>query len=250
VTDQFKKLAFLVAKPGLSDAAFREYWVTTHGPCVAGSPGYGQWRLRYVQNHVVGRGPVGEAFDFAGMAEFWLPGNSPNEDTFSTTPIYRDRIAVDERNFIDMERTVSMAAVEDVIREGRGPCKLVILSRRASGVTADDLRRRYATEYARAALASPGFGDRVRAWTVNRVVEGSYRLPGARPAVALAVDAVEELWFESEAEVNAAFNSAEYARRAAPIAGALFASEGRRSFVAREHVFFDRGRPVEPPPRG
>jgi hypothetical protein len=202
-----------------------------------------------VQNHVTGRGPVGEAFDFAGMAEFWLPGSSPNEDTFSTTPIYRDRIAVDERNFIDMDRTVSMAAVEDVIKQGDASHKLVILSRRAPGVSAEHLRRRYATEYASAALASPGFGDRVSGWRVNHVVEGSFRLPGARPASALAVDVVEELWFASESEVNAAFKSAEYSHRLAPIVAALFSLDGRRSFIAREFVFFDRGHPVDPPPR-
>jgi uncharacterized protein (TIGR02118 family) len=249
MADQLKKIAFLVPKPGLSDAAFRKYWLETHGPTVAGSPGYGQWRLRYVQNHVLGKGPVGKEFPFAGMAEFLLPGTSPNEDAFSTTSIYRDRIAVDERNFIDMDRTVSMTVAEDVIRKGDGALKIVILWKRAPGLSRDDLRRRFAAEYVSAALASPGFADRIRGWSANHVVEGSFRLPGARPASAV-VDFIEELWFESNAEMAAAFASANFAHRLSPLADRLFAADGRYSFQAREYVFFDEGRPVDPAPRG
>ena len=62
----YKKIAFLVPRAGMTTAAFQAYWAGTHGPTVAGSPGYGQWRLRYVQNHVLGAGPVGGPFGFAG----------------------------------------------------------------------------------------------------------------------------------------------------------------------------------------
>lgn len=245
MAEQYKKIAFLVPRPGMDTAAFLAYWVGTHGPTVAGSPGYGQWRKRYVQNHVLGAGPVGEPFGFAGMAMFWLPGDSPNEDAFATSAIYRDRIAVDERRFIDMQRTVSMAAIEDIIEMGTGPAKLVILSRRAPGLEAADLRRRHAAELVGAARAAPGFAQRLAGWRVNHVVEGSFRLPGARPAAALAVDLIEEFWFASAQALNAAFASVDYAQQVAPVAARLFSATGRQSFVAREAMFFD-GVPVMP----
>ena len=237
--DQYKKIAFLVPCPGMDTAAFQGYWAGTHGPTVAASPGYGQWRRRYVQNHVLGAGPVGKPFGFAGMAMFWLPGDSPNEDTFSATAIYRDRIAVDERRFIDMERTVSMTAIEDIVDAGSGPAKLVILSRRAPGVDAAVLRRRYAAEFVAAAGAAPGFVQQLAGWRVNHVVEGSFRLPGARPAEALAVDVIEEMWFASAAALHAAFASDDHARHMAPMAARLFAADGRQSFLAHEAMFFD-----------
>ena len=202
--NQYKKIAFLVPRPGIDTAAFQAYWVGTHGPTVAGSPGYGRWRRRYVQNHVLSAGPVGTSFTFAGMAMFWLPGNSPNEDAFADTEVYRDRIAVDERRFIDMERTVSMTAIEDIVEPGSGPVKLVILSQRAPGVDATVLRRRYATELVAAARTAPGFAQQLAGWRVNHVVEGSCRLPGARPTEALAIDLVEEMWFSSAAALQAA----------------------------------------------
>ena len=241
----YKKIAFLVPRAGMTTAAFQAYWAGTHGPTVAGSPGYGQWRLRYVQNHVLGAGPVGGPFGFAGMAMFWLPGDAPNEDTFATTAIYRDRIAVDERRFIDMERTVSMAAIEDIALPGSGATKLVILSRRAPGLDAATLSRRHAAEFVAAVHAAPAFVQRLVGWRANHVVEGSFRLPGARPAEALAIDLVEEMWFASPAALHAAFASADYTQHVAPVAARLFATGGRQSFVAHEAMFFD-GVPLTP----
>lgn len=232
-----KKIAFLVPRPGMSNDDFLRHWQFVHGPLVAGSPGYARWRLRYVQNHVRGPGPVGRRFGFAGMAEFLLPGRSPNEDAFAQTSTYCDHIAPDERNFIDMERTVSMAAHEDTVLAGRAPAKLVVLSRRAQGVAAEELHRRYRTEVVAQAMAQPGFAQRVRGWCVNHVIQGSFRLPGGRAVQELTVDLVEELWFASSDEVVAAFE-------AAPLASALLDGESRQSFIAQEHVFFDQGQAV------
>ncbi len=235
--EPLKKIAFLVPRPGMSNDDFLRHWQFVHGPLVAGSPGYARWRLRYVQNHVRGPGPVGQRFGFAGMAEFLLPGRSPNEDAFAQTSTYRDHIAPDERNFIDMERTVSMAAHEDTVLPGRAPAKVVVLSSRAKGVAADELHRRYRTEVVAKALALPGFAGRVRGWCVNHVIEGSFRLPGGRAVDWLTVDLVEELWFASTDEMVQAFESA-------PLACALLHGESRQSFVAQEHVFFDEGNVV------
>ena len=179
------------------------------------------------------------------MAEFWLPGSSPNEDAFATTAIYRERIAVDERRFIDMERTVSMAAIEDIVQPGSGAAKLVILSRRAPGLDAAALRRRHAVDFVAAVHAAPGFAQGLVGWRANHVVEDSFRLPGARPAEALAIDLVEEMWFASPSALHAAFASADYRQHVAPVAERLFAAEGRQSFVAHEAMFFD-GVPLTP----
>lgn len=211
---QLKKIAFLVPRADLARGEFNRYWREIHGPVVAGSPGYEQYRLKYVQNHIVGSDPVGEPFDFAGMAEFWLPGD--NEDAFATTAIYRDRIKVDEMKFIDMDGTISMTAVEEIVREGSGALKLVVV-------------RRGGAKSFGSALSMP---RSLRGAVLNRVIEGSFRLPGARPAQA-TITSVEELWFDSEFAARGALSD-------------LDADTGWSAFVAREFVFFDKGRPANP----
>lgn len=236
MTAQYKKIALLAPRPGMRDDAFRSYWREVHGPLVGASPGYAAYRQRYVQNHILAPGPVGGTVAFTGMAEFWLPGD--NEEEFSATPIYRDRIRVDEEKFIDMNGTVSMSALEQVAKAGRGDVKLVILSSRAAGRDADEFRNRFDTDYVATALGEQDFGARVRGWSINHVIEGSFRLPGARPVSALPIDCVEEIWFDSREEMKAAFASPGYAQRIQPIAQRLFAAGSRRSFLAEELVFF------------
>lgn len=237
--DQYKKIAFLGPRPGLGDEAFRAYWREVHGPVVGGSPGYAAYRWRYVQNHILGPGPVGALPAFAGMAEFWLPGD--NEDEFASTSIYRDRIRVDELNFIDMDATVSMTAVEQVVKAGEGPAKLVLLSSRAPGLSLDDFRGLLA-QYAVSALAEDDFAGRLRGWTMNHVVPGSFRLPGARPVSPLPLDCVEELWFASQQAMESAFASPGYLQHVRPLLQQACSTDNQRSFRAEELVFFDCGR--------
>ena len=205
---QLKKIAFLVPRYGLSQEAFTRYWRETHGPLVAGSPGYGQYRRKYVQNHFVGR-PMGDAFEYAGMAEFWLPGD--NEDTFATTQIYRERIKVDEMKFIDMDGTVSMTAIEEIVRVATGSIKLVVIRRQIDPV-----------------MSKVGFA--ANGVVLNHVIKGSFRLPGARP-VQGGIERVDEYWFDSESD-------------ACRVLASLIVEAGQSAFLAREYVFFEHGRPI------
>lgn len=241
---QLKKLAFLVPKPGTTEHAFVRHWREVHGPIVALTPGYAHWRRRYVQNHVRGPGPVGADFSYRGMAAFWLPGDSPNEDAFSTTPLYRDRIRLDEINFIDMDRTVSMTVTEQVIRPGGGDTKVVILSRRAVEIAADDFERRYATDYAEAVLSSTACDRLIYGWSVNHVLGGSFRLPGGRAVAAAPIDCIEEVWFGSDEDMRHAFDAIASSGTVQRVAIALFAPDSRSSFQAEELVFFDEGEPI------
>ncbi len=231
-----KKMAFLTPKPGVDDATFRAYWRGVHGPLVAGSPDYGAWRLRYVQNHVVGPGPVGLPLLYGGMAEFWLPGRSPNEDAFSATETYRNRIRVDEENFIAMDRTVSMAAAEHVVKPGHAATKLVILSGRAPDLSPEAYRARFDGEYADAVLGAPSVRDRLRGWIVDHVIPGTFRLPGALYTAPLLIDSIEAMWFDSPADLWVAFAARNAASK---LAGTLFDSPSRVSFQSEELVFFD-----------
>jgi hypothetical protein len=221
--------------------AFRHYWREKHGRVVAGSPGYGEWRTRYVQNHVLQDGPIGGVFPFAGMAEFWLPGARPNEDAFATTAIYRERIKLDEQNFIDMDATISMSAFEQIACVGSASTKLVILARRAPAMLQRDFVSFNRAILTPAALAEAAFSSAVRGWTLSHVIEGSYRLPGGRETQALTVDCVHELWFDSLDDLHKCFEDPAVQRLFEEATGQT--GSGTSSFVAEEIVFFD-GRPL------
>lgn len=240
MTMQYKKIAFLAPRPGMRDDAFRRYWREIHGPLVAGSPGYSAYRHRYVQNHVLTPGPVGDGFAFAGMAEFWLPGD--NEDEFASTPIYRDRIRPDEMKFIDMEGTISMSALEQVPKPGGGPLKLVVLSGRAAGLSIENFRNQFASDFVETVLGETEFARRLCGWNVDHVVEASFRLPGARPVLALPIDSIQSFWFNSDEDMQAAFAHLKAARRVRTVSDSIFSTASWRSFKADEQVFFDRGR--------
>ena len=234
MTGRLKKIAFLVRRPDLSHEQFTWHWREQHGPLVARSPGYERYRLGYAQNHLLGTTPVGRPFPWSGMAEFWLPGEAPNEDDFSSTAIYRDRIAVDERLFIDMSSTVSTAATETRTVDGHGPAKVVIAAagldrhRSPGGLAfAEDALSRYA-----------GLAEAVAGWAVNEIIPGTSRLPGAHPLADLRIDAVHELWFDSDADCAAALG---------PLSEAAMGSldpDRTSSFLAEEIVYFQDGRPV------
>jgi uncharacterized protein (TIGR02118 family) len=209
---QLKKIAFLVPRAGLSRDGFTQYWRGTHGPLVAESPGYAAYRHKYVQNHFVEITPIGEPFDYSGMAVFWLPGD--NEDTYATTSIYRDRIRVDELKFIDMDGTISMTVVEEVALAGKGAVKLVVVKKEGS----------------LSSLGSVAKIDGLSGAVINHLLKGSFRLPGARP-ISGAIATVEELWFASQAMARRAIDG-------------FTANAGWSAFFAKEYVFFENGAPV------
>ena len=242
--ETFKKIAFLAPRPGMELPAFSAYWRSVHGPTVANAPGYAAYRTRYAQNHRIGDGPVGARFPYPGVAIFHLPSGGSNEAEFSRSSTYRAHIRVDELNFIDMDRTISMAATENVIRPGNGPIKVLIVAGRRDGMERAEFDRRLRDACAVAQREACGFTDRLAGWTVDHIVEGSFQLPGARPAHAFTADCIQELWFQTEQDIAEAFASVAYRTHIAPAFGDLFADVRLLSFRAEEIVFFDEGGPT------
>lgn len=225
----YKKIAFLSQRADLDDGAFRHYWEYRHGPLVGSSPGYAVWRWRYVQDHPIGPGPDTKApFDFAGIAEFWLPPKAPTEEEYVKSSVYRDRIAPDEDAFIDKSRTLSIRAREQVLIRGEGPIKLMRLGQWAPGMTDVQVSELHSN------LSTIGLMAPLKDWRVDHVVPSSTRLPGAEAAPGLAFDYVETLRFASEADAEA------YLHTAAPLRAQVFDRPATTLFV-REHVFFSDG---------
>lgn len=191
-----KKIAFLIPRPGMDLRDFLQYWRHIHGPLVSTSPDYGLWRLYYAQNHPMRPGPIGKPFAYSGMAVFVLPGESSNEDSFSQTAIYRERIEVDERKFIDMNRTFSFGAKTFVVVEGHGAGKIVILAAKPRGVPRGIFQQLTCESASAAAPELSRLG--MVGWVVNSVIPGTSRLPGGRADVEVDIDIVHEIWFQDQ----------------------------------------------------
>ncbi len=237
----WRKFAFLAARPGMTDDEFRDYWRTRHGPLVANTPGYAHWRHSYTQNHIVENGPLGAPFAFSGIAQFDLPGELSNEQEFAGSAQYTGRIRVDEQNFIDLGRAVSMSTIDEVYRLGSGPAKLVVIASSAGLVSPEELRVRLRGR-ARAFLDTAP-GANVRGWVADFVVPGSIRLLGASTIGSVAVDVVQELWFDSHEALHAALASPEYAASIGD-RQVLIDEHTLQSFIAREYTYFANGQPT------
>lgn len=250
---QFKKIAFLAPRTGMAPHEFSTYWREVHGPTVANAPGYAAYRTCYAQNHWVGDGPVGGHFPHPGIAVFHLPGDGSNEQAFAASPTYRDHIRIDELNFIDMDRTLSMTAIENVIRPSRGAVpgsgavKVVILGACRAGLDRATFDRRLHDICTDALVTARPFADHLQGWTLNHIIAGSFQLPGARAAEASTLACMQELWFASAQARDQAFGSSAYRDHLGPALQDLFADSPLYSFQAREIVFFDLGRPVGDP---
>lgn len=133
-----------------------------------------------------------------------------------------------------------MTATEQIARPGKAAVKLIVVSQRAEGLAQSAFRDAIADRIA-GALATAAFRAQLRGWTLNHLVEGSFRRPGARPTDPVAIDCVQELWFDSMDTASAALTSV--SGQPAPLFDAeLFCRRTLSCFFAEEIVFFDADR--------
>jgi uncharacterized protein (TIGR02118 family) len=100
----YKILLFMKRKPGMSVAAFREYYETRHAPlCEKYSTAVTRYIRRYVdpQTHPE-TGPGGE-FAFDVITELWFDDKALYESVlgYITTSIMPDEVVADEANLFD-----------------------------------------------------------------------------------------------------------------------------------------------------
>ncbi len=97
-------VAFLFRNPELSHEEFVEHWRNHHGPLIAGTPELARHVVRYEQHprHLADDGLTSNE-DADGVAMQWM--NSLDDFVaFISEPAYREKVAPDERQFLDMAR--------------------------------------------------------------------------------------------------------------------------------------------------
>jgi len=102
-----KRMSFFCHRPDLERAQSLRYWREEHAPLAASPPGL----FRYVQSTVLERCGTAELPQFDGVAQLFFD----NDDALGSivaSPLFRDVIKPDERNFIDIATAMVLAVQE------------------------------------------------------------------------------------------------------------------------------------------
>ena len=124
--------------PGIDAAAGRARWQGPHARLTAGVPGVVKYRLNFPTQNVVLLGVTDAPNKFSGYACIWFADESAFQAAMAS-PEWA-AVAADAAEFLDMDYTLSMAAVveENVVIDGpEGPFKAVWICRFKDDIRAD-----------------------------------------------------------------------------------------------------------------
>ena len=253
-----KLVYVIVRREGLAVDAFRDYWLTRHGPLVAAHADALKLR-KYVQSH-----PVDEAASEAmravrgmrglvdGVTEVWWDSLEDFQSAYATPRgAEAGRIlAEDEARFIDFGKSAVFLTEEHLIFDhtnGQGPgpdaVKATYLLTRREGLTQEQCHETWLRDHGPlvASFAAPlSMAKYVQSHAIAPEINAGIR---AGRNYEPPLDGITEVWVNSPEEMR---RGGEDAQRAA---AALVEDERRfvqmdasRLFLTREHVIFDHSR--------
>ena len=197
------QLIFAAPKPGMTEAAFQDYWVNTHAVRYAS-------KIPQIRKYLVGtRVPfAGEPAEplWNGVAEIWLE-NERDQLASLQTPEFIQGARADEPNWAAFWRTIALDTTAHTIIQGPAPSrdehavKLYILVKRRSGIPLSVFRGYLLSAYAQRMSRLPG----LRRYLQCTVRDGAYGIGEA------VLDAAALLWFDDGAALDAALASPEMA---------------------------------------
>ena len=201
----YQRLSVLKKKPGMESAAFRRHWRQVHGPLAARMPGLQAYR----QSHVVdlqqrvpqARGPD----EIDGFAQLWFRDEAAAKAA-SAAPESRPSYD-DLSDFVGamslFAMTTNVVVPVTTTKDGARPrAKRMTLLYAKAGMSHERFRHHWFVEHAEIVAGFPG----IRGYHQHLVVE---RLPAPAHIADAGVDCqgVLEMWFDSVAEMDAAFAS-------------------------------------------
>jgi EthD domain len=240
-----KFIEFPVRIPAMTRRAFQLYWMKHHSPHVMNATGFSQFMRKYNTGHVYPTAVAGlpshyrQDTPFEGASEVWINSLDEVADWLGH-PLYAELIQPDEPRFIrqDGSGEVIVSKEErlfepDLDMRETGLTKLYLLVRGRSGEDHDVLHAGI-SEFARRILGQPSLQRQLRKLVV------SHRLrPPLPEGLPLAdIDAVLELWFDGERDVQRFFQDPGYAVVHEHEADAIDSSH-IRAVVARMHCVHD-----------
>ena len=195
---------FASPKPGLSEADFQSYWLTVHAVKFAS-------KISQIKRYKIDlRIPFGPDTSpiWNGVAEIWLKDEADQLASLQS-PEFLQGARADEPNWAAFWNTLGLdcdtTTIGDALAGGPPPpgsVKLLVIYRRAPGLTLADYRTRHRDDLAVAAAALPQVLRHDLAFTRD----GLYAVGEAR------FDAIGHYWFEDAASAEAFAASADRTR--------------------------------------
>ena len=201
----------------MSVAEFQRYWLDVHAVRYAAM--IPQIR-RYLIDTVIPFGAAGEPAPWDGVAEIWLADEQEQIASLQTPEFLQAR--QDEPRWAAFWRTVvldtdahEVLGGPDQVLEPAG-VKLILLAKRAAGVSLAEFRQRSLSKHADLVGEIPG----LRRYLQGHTRDGAY---GVGEAV---LDGAYQLWFDDQEALQRALSSPQFAR----------AEEDLMSFVVPRYV--------------
>lgn len=202
---------FASPKPGLSEAAFQDYWRNVHAVRYASR--IPQIKKYKVDTRIARAGDTAAPL-WSGVAEIWLE-NEAEQLASLQSPEFIDGARADEPRWAAFWRTLGLDTTAHLLLPGPPEARdaalvlLLVLTKRREGLPLDDFRRHLLGSHAALAMALPG----LRRYQQGHVRDGAYAI-GETP-----LDCVEQFWFD-DPDATAAGE--------ASIEGALLVTDWRR----------------------
>jgi uncharacterized protein (TIGR02118 family) len=220
------KLAVLLKrKLGMPFEDFDRYWDGPHGEMVIAIPEFTRHVHKYSQSHLIdptynGEGMSWKRAAFDGIAEVWFASLAMT--TAFNEPRFVEAVGPDDEQFIDRTATSILVTreIEKIPLNGSPTVKLSVVIKRRPGMTFEDFDRYWKGPHADVVTSVPEFTRHVRRYVQAHLVA---EYTGAGDASKLttqwgkaAFDGIAELWFDSIAEMVAAFNEPKFVEKIAP----------------------------------
>ncbi|HMM75470.1 MAG TPA: EthD domain-containing protein [Gammaproteobacteria bacterium] len=266
----FRLVHLIRRRPGLSSAAFREAWLSAHGPLVA-AHAVSLGIRRYVQTHVLHEDPFGKLLQstygtatelYDGLSEFWFE----DRELLATrlrSPAGRQAMAAlleDERRFIDHARSPLWFAIEipqlgpsghTVARETSSIVKWIAPLSKPVHLTSAQARTHWLINHGPLVREQASVVPMLRYAQLHRFDDPlSEELNAARGGASSACYGHAELWFDRQALNAASGPEVDHAFGLFVEDCKLFIDLPQSHFmVGKEHVLVDEPLVVRPLPR-
>ena len=239
------KLAVLLKrKKDLSFEEFDRYWDGPHGDLVVGIPEFTRHVRRYSQSHLIdptygGEGMAWKRADFDGIAEVWF------DNLESMTAAFNERrfvevVGPDDRKFIDPDSVSIMVTreIEKIPLNGKPGVKLSVVIKRRQGMSFAEFDHYWDVTHGAIVTGVADFTRHVRRYVQSHVVteytgEGDSSKLTSQWGKA-AFDGIAELWFDSIADMVAAFNEPAFMKTIAPDDEMFVDPTGTQLFTLKE----------------
>ena len=206
-----RRFVLLKRLPGTSKAQMLAHWQHVHAPLVAGMEAFWRYTSRYVQNHALDAEPpyvVENPYD--GVVETWQRERPDPTTIFADEPVYRDRVRPDELKFLDIAGCVAMLTRSHTIIDGPSQgLKLLSFVRRRPELTHEAFCDYWLNTHGPLVRGTTAFSRHLRRYVQSHCLpEMERRLSDGAPQGGF--DGVVELWFDSRADMKAAFSEPDY----------------------------------------